>query len=139
MNIFAKLKQDRREAKERELTRQAHQRIGVRDFEGSLYIAYDGTPLVPVKDEWTPKDIVLSDVSGQFRPGDEAHMGTPLQHVRHAPGHLGRLLPVALRPPPGDGETAGYFRVRRLRRPGFRIPRRETAGRLLPPGENPFP
>lgn len=58
MNIFAKLKQDRREAKERELTRQAHQRIGVRDFEGSLYIAYDGTPLVPVKDEWTPKDIV---------------------------------------------------------------------------------
>ena len=58
MNIFSKLKQDRREAKERELKRQAHQRIGVRDFEGSLYIAYDGTPLVPVKDEWTPKDIV---------------------------------------------------------------------------------
>lgn len=58
MNIFARFKRDRQEAKERELTRQANQRIGVRDFEGHLYIAYDGTPLVPVKDEWTPKEIV---------------------------------------------------------------------------------
>lgn len=71
MNIFARFKRDRQEAKERELTRQANQRIGVRDFEGHLYIAYDGTPLVPVKDEWTPKEIVaqLDILRGNYVKG----------------------------------------------------------------------
>ena len=51
-------KQNRQEAKERKLTRQARQRIGVQDFEKKLYIAVDGTPLVPVEPQWTTKDII---------------------------------------------------------------------------------
>lgn len=51
-------KQNRQEAKERELTRQARQRIGVQDFEKKLYIAVDGTPLVPIEPQWTTKDII---------------------------------------------------------------------------------
>ena len=41
-----------------DLAKQAEDKVYLSDFDNSLYIAYDGTPLIPIEDNWTPKQIV---------------------------------------------------------------------------------
>lgn len=41
-----------------DLTKQAENKVYLSDFDNSLFIAYDGTPLVPIEDSWTPKQIL---------------------------------------------------------------------------------
>lgn len=36
----------------------AEETITLSDFESSMYIAYNGTPFVPIKEEWTSKEII---------------------------------------------------------------------------------
>lgn len=55
MNLFSDFKAKRRENRKKEIESQARQRIGIKDFDGALYFAYDGTPLLPVEDSATPK------------------------------------------------------------------------------------
>jgi hypothetical protein len=44
--------------KEEEVQKMSEQVITLSDFDSSLYIAYNGTPFVPIKEEWTSKEIV---------------------------------------------------------------------------------
>lgn len=57
-NLFSNFKTKRQEAKLHELKMQAKRRIEVTDFDGKLYIAYDGTPVFPIEKEWTPIRII---------------------------------------------------------------------------------
>jgi hypothetical protein len=41
-----------------EIQQLAEETITLSDFDNSLYIAFAGTPLVPIKEEWTSKEIV---------------------------------------------------------------------------------
>lgn len=41
-----------------DLMRQAEDKIYLSDFDNNLYIAYDGTPLVPIQEDWLPQDII---------------------------------------------------------------------------------
>ena len=41
-----------------DLMRKAEDTIRIEDFDSNLYIAYEGTPLVPIQEEWTSKKIV---------------------------------------------------------------------------------
>lgn len=41
-----------------DLMRQAEDVIKVKDFDSDLYIAYSGTPLIPIKEDWTSKEII---------------------------------------------------------------------------------
>lgn len=58
MELFARWKEKRQETKGRELESQARRRIEVSDFDGKLFIAYDGTPVFPIAAEWTTKEIM---------------------------------------------------------------------------------
>ena len=58
MEIFATIKARRKKAKEKEVMSQARRRIEVSDFEDKLYIAYDGTPVFPIEENWTTKEIM---------------------------------------------------------------------------------
>lgn len=58
MEIFARIKARRKKQKEREVTSQSRRRIEVSDFEDKLYIAYDGTPVFPIEENWTTKEIM---------------------------------------------------------------------------------
>ena len=58
MNIFLNFRKKRQEAKQHELEMQAKRRIEVTDFDGKLYIAYDGTPVFPIDEGWTPDKII---------------------------------------------------------------------------------
>lgn len=46
-------------SRQHDIERRAEDLVTIRDFDSHLYIAYQGTPLVPVKEEWTSKEIVL--------------------------------------------------------------------------------
>ena len=41
-----------------DLLKQAEDKICIDDFDSNLYIAYDGTPLIPIKEDWLPQDII---------------------------------------------------------------------------------
>ena len=50
------------------MTSQARRRIEVSDFEDKLYIAYDGTPVFPIEEGWTTKEIMqrLSELRANY-------------------------------------------------------------------------
>lgn len=41
-----------------DLAKQAEEKIFLDDFDSNLYIAYDGTPLIPIGEDWLPQDII---------------------------------------------------------------------------------
>lgn len=45
-------------SKQTNITLQAHECICLDDFDGKIYIAYNGTPMIPVEDTWTQKEIL---------------------------------------------------------------------------------
>ena len=50
---------ERQQTKRQEdIQKMSEEIITLSDFADSLYIAYQGTPLVPIKEEWTSKEIV---------------------------------------------------------------------------------
>ena len=55
MELFQNFKNKRQENRKKEIESQARQRIGIKDFDGELFFAYDGTPLLPVEETATPK------------------------------------------------------------------------------------
>ena len=58
MEIIARWKEKRQEAKRKDLESQSRRRIEVSDFEDKLFIAIDGVPMVPIEAEWTTKEIM---------------------------------------------------------------------------------
>ena len=63
MNLFSDFKAKRRENRKKEIESQARQRIGVKDFDGELFFAVDGTPLLPVEENATPKQMLATLVT----------------------------------------------------------------------------
>lgn len=55
IRTFREKSQTRREEL---IHRQAEEVITLSDFDSSLFIAYNGTPFVPIEDGWTSKQIV---------------------------------------------------------------------------------
>lgn len=58
MEFIRTIREKRQTAKQENAQKEAEQVITVSDFAGTLYIAYAGTPLVAVEENWTPKDIL---------------------------------------------------------------------------------
>ena len=68
MELIRTLRERSQTRREEEIHRQAEDLITLSDFDSSLYIAYQGTPLVPVNEEWTSKEIVqkLSEIRQNY-------------------------------------------------------------------------
>ena len=58
MELIRTLREKSQTRREEEIHHQAEDTITLSDFESSLYIAYNGTPLVPIDEGWTSKEIV---------------------------------------------------------------------------------
>lgn len=58
MEFIRTLRERSQTKKEEEVQKISEQVITLSDFDSSLYIAYNGTPFVPIKEEWTSKEIV---------------------------------------------------------------------------------
>ena len=58
MGLIRKLREKFQARKKEEIFDMAVDLIRLKDFNNSVYIAYEGTPIIPVKDEWTSEEIV---------------------------------------------------------------------------------
>ena len=58
MEFIRTLREKSQTRKQEEIHRQAEETITLSDFESNLYIAYNGTPFVPIEEDWTSKRIV---------------------------------------------------------------------------------
>ena len=41
-----------------DLMKQAEDKICISDFDDNLFIAFEGTPLIPIEEDWLPQDII---------------------------------------------------------------------------------
>lgn len=58
MEWIRSFKEKQQTSRQNNITLQAHDCICLDDFDGKIYIAYNGTPLIPVEDSWTQKEIL---------------------------------------------------------------------------------
>ncbi len=58
MEWIKTFREKQQSSKQNNITQQAHESICLNDFDGKIYIAYNGTPMIPVEDKWTQKEII---------------------------------------------------------------------------------
>ena len=58
MEWIKTFREKQQSSKQNNITQQAHESICLDDFDGKIYIAYNGTPMIPVEDKWTQKEIL---------------------------------------------------------------------------------
>lgn len=58
MEFIRSLREKHQTARENDIALQAEARIRISDFDDSLFIAFDGTPLLPIDKDWTTKEII---------------------------------------------------------------------------------
>jgi hypothetical protein len=68
MELIRTLREKSQTRKEASIQHQAEYLITLSDFADSLFIAFQGTPLVPINEEWTSKEIIekLSEVRQNY-------------------------------------------------------------------------
>ena len=68
MELIRTLREKSQTRKEEDIRRLSEELITLADFDSSLFIAYQGTPLVPIEESWTSKEIYeeLSKVRQNF-------------------------------------------------------------------------
>lgn len=59
MELIRTLREKSQTKRQAEIQRMAEETICLSDFADNIYIAYLGTPLVPIEDSWTSKEIML--------------------------------------------------------------------------------
>ena len=57
MELIRTLREKSQTKKEEDIRRLSEELITLADFDSSLFIAYQGTPLVPIEESWTSKKI----------------------------------------------------------------------------------
>ena len=79
MELIRTLREKSRTSRQLEIERQAEDIIRIADFDDALYIAYAGTPLVPVEPNWTSKEIIqeLSKLRHNYINGKLKENGIP--------------------------------------------------------------
>ena len=58
MEFIRTIREKRQTQRHAQIEKMAEDVIKVKDFAGSLYIAYNGTPFVPINPDWTTKEII---------------------------------------------------------------------------------
>lgn len=58
MEFIRTIREKHQTSKQNIINQEAHDFICLDDFDGKIYISFKGTPLIPIEDSWTPKDII---------------------------------------------------------------------------------
>jgi hypothetical protein len=58
MEFIRTIKEKSQTKKQEAIAKLAESLITIQDFDNSLFIAYNGTPLAPIEPSWTTKEIV---------------------------------------------------------------------------------
>lgn len=68
MEFIRTIREKQQTSRQKSVNEQAHSAICLDDFDGKIYIAYNGTPLIPVEESWTQKEILkkLEDTRSRY-------------------------------------------------------------------------
>lgn len=58
MEFIRTFREKQQTARQNSISEQAYDAICLSDFDNKIYIAYNGAPLVPIEESWTPKEIL---------------------------------------------------------------------------------
>ena len=58
MEFIRTFREKQQTSRQNTILAEAHDAICLADLDGTIYIAYNGTPLVPVESTWTQKEIL---------------------------------------------------------------------------------
>lgn len=58
MKFITAFKEKQQTARQNDIQQQAMETITLSDFSGVIFISYNGVPMIPVEESWTPKDIL---------------------------------------------------------------------------------
>lgn len=58
MEFIRTLREKSQTKREEAIHRQAEEAITLSDFDSNLFIAFNGTPFVPIEEDWTSKQII---------------------------------------------------------------------------------
>ena len=58
MEFIRTIREKQQTSRQNSILEQAHSCICLDDFDNKIYIAYNGTPLIPVEESWTQKEIL---------------------------------------------------------------------------------
>ena len=58
MEFIRTFREKQQTSREKGIAEEAHNVICLDDFEGKIFIAFNGAPLIPVEDTWTQKEIL---------------------------------------------------------------------------------
>jgi hypothetical protein len=58
MEWIRTIREKQQSSKQKDISEQAHMSICLDDFDGKIFIAYNGAPLIPVEEKWTQKEIL---------------------------------------------------------------------------------
>lgn len=58
MEFIRTLREKQQTSRQNSISEQACSTIYLDDFDGKIYIACNGVPLIPVEDKWTQKEII---------------------------------------------------------------------------------
>lgn len=68
MEFIRTFKEKQQTSREKSINEEAQSFICLNDFDGKIFIAYNGAPLIPVEDDWTQKEIIkkLEDTRSSY-------------------------------------------------------------------------
>lgn len=58
MEFIRTLREKQMTSRQKSINEEANYAICLSDFDGKIYIAYHGTPIIPVEEKWTQKEIL---------------------------------------------------------------------------------
>lgn len=58
MEFIRTLREKRMSSRQKSINEEANYVLCLSDFDGKIYIAYNGTPIVPIEEKWTQKEIL---------------------------------------------------------------------------------
>lgn len=82
MELIRTLREKQKTKRQAEIHQQAEDLITVQDFDDSLYIAYNGTPLAPIDSSWTTKEIIQ-----QLSVFRNSFINSRMKEAHHSPDY----------------------------------------------------
>lgn len=59
MEFIRTLREKQKTSRQNDIIQEAHNIICLDDFDGKIFISYNGTPLIPIEESWTQKEILV--------------------------------------------------------------------------------
>lgn len=58
MELIRTLREKQKTSRQNDIIQEAHSIICLDDFDDKIFISYNGTPLIPIEEKWTQKEIL---------------------------------------------------------------------------------